>query len=331
MTDRRSFLAGMVAVGLNPEPSWAEVGRPAYLTAGLSVDRGYVICGLSQTGQITFERQLPARGHAAAAHPNRPEAVAFARRPGTFAMVLDLLNGHEKASLAAPSGRHFCGHGVYSADGSQLFTTENDYDNARGLVGVWDTRQNYRRIGEWESSGIGPHDMKLLPDGVTLVVANGGIETHPETGRTKLNLATMRPNLSYLSPQGGLLDRVELGSRYRLNSIRHLAVGRDGSVAFAMQWQGDLASSPPLVGIHKQGTAARFGTAPAETLRRMVGYAGSIAISGQQNQVAITSPRGGLLQIYDLPQLNLKQQIEIEDVCGIAPGAKDFFATNGGG
>jgi hypothetical protein len=38
----------------------------------------------------------------------------------------------------------------------------------------------------------------LASDRRRLVVANGGILTDPGSGRAKLNIATMRPNLSYL-------------------------------------------------------------------------------------------------------------------------------------
>ena len=46
----------------------------------------------------------------------------------------------------------------------------------------------FRRIGEFDNHGIGTHDISVSDDGRMLVIANGGIETHPDFGRTKLNL-----------------------------------------------------------------------------------------------------------------------------------------------
>jgi hypothetical protein len=40
-----------------------------------------------------------------------------------------------------------------------------------GVIGVYDARANYKRIDEFPTFGIGPHDLALLPDGKTLVVA----------------------------------------------------------------------------------------------------------------------------------------------------------------
>ena len=47
------------------------------------------------------------------------------------------------------------------------------------MIGVRDAQDGYRQIGELPSDGIGPHEATLMPDGKTLVVANGGIRTHP--------------------------------------------------------------------------------------------------------------------------------------------------------
>ena len=329
MATRRSFITGLLATGLMPKPSWADAGSPAYLSAGMKPDGSHVLCGLGSDGSITFEVPLPARGHAAAAHPKAPEAVAFARRPGTYAVVLDCSNGSAKAQLRAPAGRHFYGHGTFSPTGELLFTSENDYENGHGVVGVWDARNGYNRLGEFWSGGTGPHDIKLMLDGKTLVVANGGIETHPETGRTKLNIPTMRSNLSYLSLDGSLSEQVVLEENLRKNSIRHLAVSSGGQVAFAMQWQGDETEYPPVLGTHRRGEEAHLSVAPIDANRAMRGYAGSVAISSDSKTAAITSPRGGVLQLFDMASITFKQMVSIEDVCGIAPAQDDFFVTSG--
>lgn len=331
MTDRRSFIAGMLAAGICPKPTWAEVGSPTFLSAGMTPNGIHALCGLTDQGQISFGLPLPARGHATAAHPTRAEAVAFARRPGTFAVVIDCVSGLGKARLHAAAGRHFYGHGTYSADGDLLFTTENDFEAARGVIGVWDASNGYRRLEEFSSGGTGPHDIKLMPDGKTLVVANGGIETHPETGRIKLNLPTMRPNLSYLSLDGRIQETVELDPSLRKNSIRHLATTEDGTVAFAMQWQGDLATHPPLIGMHRTGSHAVLLEATGRHAEKMKGYVGSVAASQASGRIAATSPRGNVVQVFDFRTQAVVAQSEIDDVCGVAALDAGFFLTSGHG
>lgn len=331
VTSRRGFLAGMLAAGLCPRPSWADAGNPAYLTAARLPDGDYALYGLSDDGEAVFRIPLPGRGHAAAAHPVRPEAVTFGRRPGTFAIVVDCTSGKQVSALATPSGRHFYGHGVFSADGRLLFATENDYEAALGIVSIWDTAGGYRRIGEFSSGGVGPHDIKLMPDSKTLTIANGGIATHPDAGRSKLNIPTMRPNLSYVSLSGGLLDQVELDVELRKNSIRHLATDTNGSVTFAMQWQGDVGAHPPLLGIHRRGRPPTLVQAPEELHRELQGYVGSVASSAERNLVAITSPRGGLVQTFDLRNKRCLSQQKLDDVGGISAGSSGFATTTGYG
>ncbi|MFY0615941.1 DUF1513 domain-containing protein [Shimia sp.] len=331
MVSRRRILAGLAASGLLPATSWASVGTPEFLSAARDHNGQFVLAGLRASGDITFVIPLPARGHAAAAHPTRAEAVAFARRPGTFAVVLDCRDGSVLAQLSAPAGRHFYGHGAFSADGQTLFTSENNFEAGEGVIGVWEAGQTYRRLGEFSSGGVGPHDIKLVHEGTSLLVANGGIETHPDMGRAKLNLPTMCPNLTYLSLTGARLESVELPSEMHKNSIRHLAVHRDGTAAFAMQWQGSEAHVPPLLGLHNRGGHAQLLAAPKADHRHLKGYAGSVALSGDGRHVAITSPRGGALHVFDLDTAAFLQAVEAEDVCGLGPTSAGFVYTTGTG
>ena len=329
MANRRAFLAGLLTAAMMPRRSWAEAGAPSYLSAGRGRSGDYVLCGLGADGALIFEVPLPARGHAAAAHPYLAEAVAFARRPGTFAVALDCATGQVRARLEAPAGRHFYGHGAFSADGARLYTTENDYEAARGVIGIWDVEAGYARIGEFSSGGVGPHEVRLMPDGGGLVVANGGIETHPEAGRAKLNLATMAPSLCYLSLEGAELDSLALDPGLHKNSIRHLAVAPDGTVAFAMQWQGDLTEDVPLLGLHRRGGGLRLANAVSG--RRMQGYLGSVAIASDGSAVAVTSPRSGRLIVLDCDGLTEVQDTALADVCGVAPRGGGFLVTTGDG
>ncbi|UWQ78264.1 DUF1513 domain-containing protein [Leisingera sp. S132] len=331
MTSRRGFLAGLMASALAPQESWANAGSPAFLSAGKDASGTFLLAGLSETGGVLFRHPLPGRGHAAAAHPIRPEAVAFARRPGRFADVIDCRTGAALARLEPPAGHHFYGHGVFSPDGSRLFTTENDYENARGVIGVWDAADGYRRISAFSSGGIGPHDMLLRRDAPGLAVANGGIETHPDSGRAKLNLPDMRPNLSYLSLDGEMQEQMELPLELRLNSIRHLAVRADGTVGFATQWQGDLGEQVPTAGLHRPGSTPRLLAEDDARVLNMQGYGGSIAFSADGSQIGVTSPRGGVLQVMDTVSGVLLAEHRMADVCGLAPSATGFTATTGTG
>lgn len=324
MATRRAFLAGLACASL-PRVSWAEVGSPACLAAGKRGD-AFELHGLSAQGESLFQIALPARGHAAAAHPAQALAVAFARRPGTFALVIDCLTGQIRHRLAPPEGRQFNGHGAFSADGSLLMTSEVVAVGSAGRIGLWDSR-SFRRLGEWDSGGIGPHDLKRLPDG-RLVVANGGIVTDP-ADRSKLNLPDMRPNLTLLSQAGAVLDQVELGPDLHHNSIRHLAV-LGSTVAFAMQWEGDPAEPVPQLGLWTPGTAPQL-CPPAETdAFAMKGYAGSIAVSADGSQIGLTSAPAGVVMLFDGQGIPVATHRRA-DISGIAALTSGLVASDGQG
>jgi uncharacterized protein len=318
---RRTFLASFAAT-LAPRLTWADVGHPAFLAAGKRGE-GFFLHGLAATGESLFQIALPGRGHAAAAHPTRAEAVAFARRPGTFALVIDCATGEVRHRLTPPDGLQFNGHGAYSLDGSLLMTSEVVAEGSEGRIGLWDTTR-YTRLTDWPSHGIGPHEIKRLPDG-RLAVANGGIQTDP-VDRAKLNIPDMRPNLTILSEDGALLDQIDLPDMHQ-NSIRHLALHGD-LIAFAMQWEGDAEDPVPQLGLWTPGSAPVLCTPAAEEAFTMKGYAGSIAATA--DRILITSPKGGAAMIFatdGTPVATLRRA----DLCGAATVAGGFVVTDGGG
>lgn len=324
MPSRRSFLAGLAVASL-PRIGWAEAGNPACIAAG-KLGENYVLNGLTSSGESVFQIPLPTRGHAAAAHPTQAIAVAFARRPGAFALVLNCLTGTVLHTLAPPQGRQFNGHGVFSADGSVLLTSEVVAVGSEGRIGIWDSR-DFRRIGEWGSGGIGPHDLKQLPNG-QFVVANGGIQTDPDD-RTKLNVATMRPNLTVLSDKGQLVDQVALDRDLQQNSIRHLALLGD-TVAFAMQWEGDPAEPVPQLGLWSPGGQPRLCAPTEAEAFAMQGYAGSIAASPADNIIALTSAPAGVIMLFDAIGLPIATHARA-DISGVAALSSGLVATDGQG
>jgi hypothetical protein len=318
---RRTFLATLAA-SLTPRLTWADVGAPAYLAAGKQGE-GFFLHGLSASGTSLFRISLPGRGHAAAAHPSLAEAVAFARRPGTFALVMDCATGEIRHRLTPPKGMQFNGHGAYSMDGSLLMTSEVVAETSEGRIGLWDTAR-YTRITDWPSHGIGPHEIKRVADG-RLAVANGGIRTDP-VDRTKLNIPDMRPNLTLLSQDGALLDQLELPDLHQ-NSIRHLAL-QGNTIAFAMQWEGDPAEPVPQLGLWTPGAVPLLCSPPEAQAFTMQGYAGSIAATG--TRILITSPKGGALMLFDASGAYIATHHR-PDLCGAANIGEGFTVTDGGG
>lgn len=207
-----------------------------------------------------------------------------------------------------------------------LFTSEVVAETSEGRIGLWRFPE-FQRIGEWASGGIGPHDVKRLPDG-RLVVANGGIQTDPQD-RSKLNIATMRPNLTVLADEGEIAAQADLPPELAQNSIRHLAVNAQCKVAFAMQWEGDPSEAVPLLGLWVPGQPIVLCPPdPAEAFW-MKGYAGSIAMTAQ-GQIAVTSPRGGLVMIHDNAGTHLATHARA-DICGFAAEDGGFLASDGSG
>lgn len=326
MSNRRAVIAG-IAASCFARPGWAEAGSPAWLACARESTGDFALFGLRRDGSLAFRLPLPARGHAGARHPRLPLAVIMARRPGYYALVLDCVTGARIASLNPPEGIQFNGHAAFLQQGAVLATTEQRASDSAGQIGLWDSA-TWQRIGQWQTGGLGPHEALALPDG-RLAVANGGIATDP-TDRRKLNLPTMRASIAVLDRDGAIDAMLDLPAGLRRNSIRHLALRPDGLLAFAMQWEGDLAQPVPLLGLWRPGGSLTLAMASEPETLLMQGYAGSVAWSGDGTRVAITSPRGGHVQIFDAAGSYLSD-LSRSDVCGLAPAETGFMASDGAG
>ena len=286
------------------------------------------------TGREIAVAALPERAHDSAVSPDGRLLVVVARRPGRFALVLDTASLAPLARLTPPPGAHFTGHGRFSADGRRFFIAETDMVADRGRIGVHDVASGFTRIGGWDSGGVGPHDLALLPDGRHLIVANGGIATDPTTGRDRVVRETMRPNLTILAlDDGTIVGKSDLGDGLRLASIRHLAVAGDGEVVFGCQFEGDAGDGPPLVGAWSpaNGAAPRLWEMPDPALARLSDYVGSVALDESGRFVAASSPRGGHFALFERASGGFLGLRAMADVCGLAAGDRpgDFLATSG--
>ena len=241
-----------------------------------------------------------------------------ARRAGRFAIVVDLSTGTVAGEIEAADSRHFQGHAVFSRDGSRLFTTENAYDVGDGRIGLYDAHAGFRRIGEWPAYGIGPHELRLLPDGRTLVVANGGILTHPDSGREKLNLDTMTPAVVLIDTMdGSLVGRTAVPPSLHQLSTRHLAIGRDGVLVVVMQYEGPEADLPPLIGVMDSPRQLDLISAPEPIQQRMTNYCGSVAFDITGEVFGVSSPRGGVFTFWSR-RGGFLATVTVADGCGIA-------------
>ena len=332
---RRQFLKLALAGGtLSTLPLVACSRQMQPLLLSASDDNNQHTLSGWQLGQgQRFRIAVEQRAHAPLMRPGTDDAVFVARRPGTVVYIVAVSEGVVKQQISAPSDRHFYGHAVFSADGRWLFVAENIFaEQGRGVIGVYDATASYRRVDELDLAGIGPHQLAMMPDGSTMVVALGGLQTHPDQGRKKLNLETMQSALVYLdSRNGDILDRLESPQRHL--SLRHLDVAINGSVVVGAQFNtaGGEDYSGPMVFSHRSGQPLQAMQASTETWLAQRHYIASVAMNRSGSRVLTTSPRGGVVNLWDVSQRRLLNQFSVKDVAGAAyVSATDGFVVSNG-
>lgn len=331
---RRAFLATLGTALALPEQLFAkktsaQFKHNLYASAYKDKRKNYGIAIVNETGRMYVRHALTARGHGLTYAPKSTQLVCFARRPGAFAIALCLRNPTQTVAFHCPADRHFYGHGVFSHDEKYIFATENDFNKAQGVIGVYDATNHFVRVGEFSAYGTGPHDIACVHRGRTLCVANGGIATHPDTGRSKLNLHNMRSSVVFIdSATGSLLHKYEVPKVWQRLSLRHMAVSQTDEVWLGGQYEGaQNTDNVPLVAIAQCGSGLEFLIISKVDGLSLARYIGSICASPNGNKVAVSSPKGSRLLIFDAVRRKIVKRFSIADVCGIA-GIADTFITS---
>lgn len=334
MINRRQMLLGagaggilsVVGIGLyrngtNPE-------SVQFLSAA---DTGSEHCllGFSANGQLAYCLPVPYRAHDARPLDER-FAIYFARRPGRHCYIVDMQEKRIAATLVAENGQHFCGHGVLDKDG-HLLLTSYAFERQMGVVNVYEAAAPFRKLREFDTHGLDPHQLAFLPDGETLVVANGGILT---SEREMLDLESMEPSLAYFEAKSGTLLEQVFPPHHQI-SLRHLAVTPDGSMIVGAQAHtpGIEDSPHPLVFRHRLGGALQELGATAADWRSMDQYIASVAVSADGRFALTTTPRGSLVSLWDLESNRIQKHFSVRDVAGVvwAPEENSFLVSNGVG
>lgn len=233
--------------------------------------------------QIAHALPVPSRPHGLLAEGDGA-LLAVALRPGRWLLRIDA-SGREAARVAPDdAGRtSFGGHVVATRDGRWLYTTETHSADGGGRIGVRDAR-TLRKVSEWLTHGIEPHQL-LVDDEGHLLVANGGIRRDADD--RKRDLDRMDSSLVRLHrDSGALLGQWRLADP-RL-SIRHMALARsrDGAaplLGLALQAEHDdparRAVAPALAVWNGEALSLPQRQAAAG------GYAGDIAAAANSGFV----------------------------------------------
>lgn len=324
MLSRRAWLQAVGAASCCLVAPWVRGGSASSSTrllAAWQTDADHFVGIIrAQAGRWAVEAAaaLPGRGHGLHALSDG-SVLVVARRPGDWLLHWQPDSGVRRWHWP-DDDRRFNGHLLtLSQPASAFFSTETDQGSGQGLLGVRDL-QTMAKLAEWPTHGLDPHQMLVLPKRLmgipagALLVANGGIRTQAESGRSKQFVADMDPSLVALdSKDGKLLGQWRLADA-RL-SIRHLAWDRvSAQVGVALQAEHDDPATRKAASVLAlwDGAALR----PARQAAPLQGYGGSICAAPHGGFV-VSCPRAGGSAWFDVSGsfLRLRRQ---PDACPLA-------------
>lgn len=205
------------AAGSFPWSALAAAGKSAHLVLGdvpespgkgASPDaEGFVNVVDLMTGKIS-RHPVPLWAHSCVPHPRHPERVLAVTKWGRSAVEVDLRNGKILASLKAPEGFLYFGHGAFDPRGERAFITGDG--NAPGT-----SRLFVYRVSDWtleKAVDIGsrrPHECLLTSKNQLAVAGNRGIAPADAGSLTLIDPATLEirktvatPSISHVVERG---------------------------------------------------------------------------------------------------------------------------------
>lgn len=257
--------------------------------------------------------------------------VAASRRPGDWLVRWWPGTPREPVWQWSDGTRSFNGHVIASPDGRLLYSTETDADTGQSFV-VQRSADKLDTLQEWPTQGIDAHELiwdhRNPAGGVpTLLVANGGVPTAPETGRVKRALETMDSSIVRLHGRTG-----EVLGQWRLDdqrlSLRHLAWNPEGTVlGIALQAEHSaqpLRQAAPVLALF-DGTALRTAApAPTHLPGGLQGYGGSIAAT--PGGWAVSCPRAQGIATFGA-QGEWQRLVALPEVCALAVQGTALWAA----
>ena len=325
---RRQYLLAVAGVALWPGAWATAISASATLVAAWEADNQYHVGLIAVAGDSWSVQQsmtVSTRPHALLVEPGGT-VLAVARRPGDWLLRWHPGTGQQQWHWIA-GDRRFNGHAIASANGAQIWTTETDLDNAQGRLGVRETR-SLEKTDEWATHGMDPHELVALPERLgefpagTLMVANGGIATLPETGRSKRKLARMDASLVALNPaSGALLGQWRLADPFL--SIRHLAWDVSTKrLGIALQTEHPAAADRWRAPVLAVWDGARLTTTPEPPDLR--GYGGAVA-ARPGGGFLVGCPRANALAVFDA-EARWSHNMALPDACAVAVSAGHWWA-----
>jgi uncharacterized protein len=318
---RRDFLVGLAAIFAAPAWASAHVDRSTRLAAAWQAAAGYqvgILQAVDERLAVTAAIDVPTRAHALFQEPGGT-LLAIARRPGDWLLRWDQ-TGKPLAWRWIEPRRAFTGHVI--SDGDRLYITETDLDSGAGLIGVRDAK-TLEKLAEWPTHGIDPHQLVWdTHHAGKLIIANGGVTTRLETGRTKVDLNRMDSSLVCIDVKTGeMLGQWRLDDR-RL-SLRHLA-WNGGLLGVALQAEHDSVeakSAAPLLALF-DGERLRTGAMPTPFAAGN-GYGGDVAALGEG--FAVSCPRAHGIALFNASG-DWQGLLPLVDACALVSSPGQFWA-----
>jgi hypothetical protein len=220
--------------------------------------------------------------------------------------VVDVAKMQTLDAIPGVAGRQFYGHGVCSADGKLVYSTETSPDG-QGAIGIRDVA-TLAYVGDFPTYGFNPHECYLIEGGKVLLVTNGG----------GTQASGSKAALCYIDVQSQrLLERVEMPDE-RFNTGHVFPFGKRQAVVVSAPRKGLDTSSLGAISVRRQNAKMlEVLSAPEAVVNKMFGETLSVSVIPEKDLFIATHPTPGMVTFWQTSTLKLRKVVELNNVRGV--------------
>lgn len=251
--------------------------------------------------------------------------VAISKEQDSLTYFASIRQARGQSVVKAAEGNIFSGHGLFSADGSILVTSETDRATKTGDLCIRDGT-TLKLLSKVSSGGVYPHEMKFVDGGAVLAVANGGYQ-FKDSNFTFVELKTGRVLETHVPPKAG-------------PGLRHFALDEAGrfSVGTWSRYDGSTSKVDPMAemmhgrrGEEKSLRIVQPNVAQTALFQAPASQYLSVMLHAPTNTAVMTASTANIVAVVDMATGSVRKILPKDNPAGVAMGpAPDLVVVSDG-
>jgi hypothetical protein len=297
-----------------------------YLSGNVKTTKNFA-SGFEMDGSKSKLIDTTFRVHSFVQHPVNSSIFVLLNKWGNESCIIDWQKEVVLQKIPAMKNSNFYGHGLFTAKGDALLTTETNWETGKGFLSIRDPKF-FKEIDIIDVGGTGPHDCTLSTDGKNIIVPISGVKVKESKQNKKHEFNYGESHLAVIELSSGkILEKIP--NPVEGLEMAHLLKATTESIFIATT--SARQKKAPTIIFTRLGGSVKELQAPAHIQRRFKSEILSLAEHKKAGIVAATCPDANLITFWDSLSGEFRGSLDHSSPLGIcmAHDGESFAVSSG--